>query len=60
MELTHMTGTYVWMGIFFVAAGFFWGTALWAIFRGGKDVLEIIFVEKPAHGMKNSAPNTRV
>jgi hypothetical protein len=46
MESTHMTGAYIWMGIFLVASALFWGTAIWAIVRGGKDAFEIISMEK--------------
>ena len=46
MESIGMTGTYIWMGIFLVASALFWGTAIWAIVRGGKDAFEIISLEK--------------
>ena len=46
MESIDMTGAYIWMGIFLNACALFWGTALWAIVRGGKDVLDIIFPKK--------------
>ena len=43
---TVMTPTYIWMGIFLVAAAMFWGTALWAVYRGFIDILDIITTEK--------------
>jgi len=38
--------TYIWLGIYGVAAVVFFGIALWVIVRGGKDVLEILSTEK--------------
>jgi len=38
--------TYVWLAIFGAAALAFFGIAAWVIFRGGKDVLEILRMEK--------------
>ena len=43
---TVMTPTYIWMGIFLVAAVMFWGTALWAVYRGFIDILDIITTER--------------
>jgi hypothetical protein len=37
-----MVSTYLWLGIFFVSGVVFFGIALWVIFRGGKDVIEIL------------------
>lgn len=37
-----MTPTYIWMGLFLIACVLFWGVALWAVIRGGVDVLDII------------------
>ena len=38
--------TYIWLGIFGVSAALFFGIALWVIWRGGKDVIEILTMEK--------------
>ena len=38
--------TYIWLGIYGVAAFVFFGIALWVIFQGGKDVIEILTAEK--------------
>jgi hypothetical protein len=43
---TVMTPTYIWMGIFIIAAAMFWGTALWAVVRGFIDILDIVASEK--------------
>jgi hypothetical protein len=43
---TIMTSTYIWMGIFLIAAVMFWGTAFWAIIRGFIDIMDIIASEK--------------
>jgi hypothetical protein len=43
---TAMIPTYIWMGIFLVAAVLFWGTAVWAVYRGFIDILDIITTEK--------------
>jgi len=37
-----MSATYLWLAIFGVSATVFFGIAIWVIFRGGKDVLEIL------------------
>jgi hypothetical protein len=37
-----MTPTYIWMVLFLIASALFWGVALWAVVRGGSDVLDII------------------
>jgi hypothetical protein len=55
MESSGMTGAYIWMGIFLVASALFWGTAFWAIVRGGKDAFDIIITEK-----KSKIPARRV
>lgn len=44
-----MTATDFWMGVFFVSGAVFWSVAVWAVVRGGKDVLDIISSE---HGKK--------
>ncbi len=44
-----MTLTYVWTAIFIVAACLFWGVGLWAVVRGGQDVLDIITSEREKH-----------
>lgn len=41
----NMTPVYIWMAIFLVAAALFWGTSIWAVIRGGRDVWEIISSE---------------
>ena len=38
--------TYIWFAIFGVSAAVFFGIAVWVIFRGGKDVIEILTMEK--------------
>jgi hypothetical protein len=43
------------MGIFLVASALFWGTAFWAIVRGGRDMIEIIIKQK-----KSKIPARRV
>ena len=40
-----MTPTYFWMGLFLISGALFWGVAIWAVIRGGKDILEIIHSE---------------
>ena len=37
-----LMSTYIWIGIFGVAAVAFFGIACWVIVRGGKDVIEIL------------------
>jgi hypothetical protein len=37
-----MVSTYIWLGIFFFSGVVFFSIALWVIFRGGKDVMEIL------------------
>jgi len=37
-----MLSTYIWLGIFIFSGIIFFLVALWVIFRGGKDVLEIL------------------
>lgn len=37
-----LMSTYIWIGIFSVAAVAFFGIAVWVIVRGGKDVIEIL------------------
>jgi len=37
-----MLSTYIWLGIFIFCGILFFSVALWVIFRGGKDVLEIL------------------
>ena len=40
-----MTPTYFWMGIFLISCALFWGVAVWAVIRGGMDVLDIVHSE---------------
>ena len=40
-----MTPTYFWTGVFLLSGALFWGVALWAVVRGGKDLLDIIASE---------------
>jgi len=58
METHGTTGTYIWMGIFLVSAALFWGTALWAIIRGGKEAFEIITGEKKHGARPNGVSRT--
>lgn len=37
-----MFSTYIWLGIFIFSGIIFFSIALWVIFRGGKDVKEIL------------------
>jgi len=37
-----MLSTYIWLGIFIFSGIIFFSIALWVIFRGGKDVMEIL------------------
>ena len=43
---TVMTPTYIWIGIFFISGALFWGTAVWAIYRGFIDIKDIITQER--------------
>jgi hypothetical protein len=43
---TAMTSTYIWMGIFLVASVLFWGTSVWAVYRGFLDIMDIVSQEK--------------
>ncbi|MFA6471031.1 MAG: hypothetical protein WCU00_03235 [Candidatus Latescibacterota bacterium] len=43
---TVMTPTYIWIGIFIVSGVLFWGTAVWAIYRGFIDIMDIVTQEK--------------
>ncbi|MFC1528757.1 hypothetical protein ACFL5B_02490 [Candidatus Latescibacterota bacterium] len=40
--MSALLSTYIWLGIFVVFAVIFFSIALWVIFRGGKDVWEIL------------------
>lgn len=43
---TALTSTYIWVTIFIVSGALFWGTAVWAIYRGFIDIMDIIAQEK--------------
>ena len=58
MESTHITGACIWMGIFFIAAGLFWGVSVWAVIRGGKDALDIVARENKGDTTPKGASRT--
>ena len=37
-----LPGTYFWLGVFLISCLLFFSIAVWVIFRGGKDVWEIL------------------
>ena len=37
-----LVSTYIWLAVFGAAIVVFFGLAVWIIFRGGKDVLELL------------------
>ncbi len=41
-----ITSTYIWFGIFSLSGLLFWGTAVWALYRGFIDILDIVSQEK--------------
>ena len=41
-----LVSTYIWLVIFGISAVIFFGIAIWVIYRGGKDVWEILTSEK--------------
>lgn len=38
--------TYIWLVIYGIGAALFFGIAFWVIVRGGKDVLELLTMDK--------------
>lgn len=45
-----VSATYVWLIIYGIGAALFFGIAFWVIYRGGKDVLELLKTDAKAGG----------